>query len=254
MEEAQLDATRAVRAKFSKGSRQSGQACGNRLLGALPPKEAAQVIPVFERVALVARQVLHHWNIPMEHVYFPESGLVSVMARVDKNRAMEVWLIGSDGFVGAPVVLGDVLPPHRRVVQIAGTALRMRVHDFQRLVDSNRVLRELLNRHLQLVLMQTSQSGACNAHHSVRQRLARWLLLARDALAQDQIAMPQQVLARLIGVRRATISECLKEIEQHSAVRTGRRLVEIRDWRVLQSLSCDCYPIIARERRRLMSL
>jgi CRP-like cAMP-binding protein len=244
--------TRLARLSVGSVSRISQATCGNRLLTRLPEKEAAQVIPLFERVRLYPRQVLHHWNIPIEHVYFIESGLVGIMAKIGDDRTVEVWLVGSDGMVGAPIILGDSRPPHRRVVLIGGTALRMRASAFRQLVETNRPLRELVNRYLQFVLMRTSQSGACNARHSVRQRLARWLLLARDALGQDAVAVPHQVLARLIGVRRATISECLKEIEKRSAIRTGRRLIQIRDISILQTLSCDCYLFIANERQRLL--
>lgn len=212
------------------------------------------MIPLFERVALHPRQVLHHWNIAIEHIYFIESGLVAIMAKIGDDRAVEVWLVGSDGMVGAPIILGDSRPPHRRIVLIGGTALRMRVPAFRRLVETSRPLRELVNRYLQFVLMRTSQSGACNTRHSVRQRLARWLLLARDALGQDAVTVPHEVLARLIGVRRATISDCLKEIEGRSAIRRGRRLIQITDSETLQTLSCECYSFIAHERRRLLGI
>jgi CRP-like cAMP-binding protein len=252
--ERQHSAARFARLSANSASAISQLTCGNRLLNRLSEKEAARVIPLFERVALHPRQVLHHWDIPIEHVYFIESGLVSIMAKIGGDRAVVVWLVGSDGMVGAPIILGDSCPPHRRVVLIGGTALRMRVPAFRRLIETSPPLRALVNRYLQLVLMRTSQSGACNARHSVRQRLARWLLLARDALGQDAVTVPHEVLARLIGVRRATISKSLQEIEERSAIRTGRRLIQITDNRILQTLSCDCYSFIAHERRRLLGM
>ena len=124
--------------------------------------------------------------------------------------------------------------------------------DFRHLLQFSEPLREFLLKYAQLVLLQTSQSGACNAQHSVKQRLARWLLLACDGLGSTLVPVPQQMLGRLIGVRRATISACLNDIEARAAIRTARRLIEITDAEALELLSCDCYRIIKRERQRLL--
>jgi CRP-like cAMP-binding protein len=225
---------------------------GNRLLTLLPAEELARLMPLFQRVEIAQRQVLHHWNLPMEYVYFIENGLISVVAKINDQEWMEVWLIGSDGMTGIPVLLGDTHPPHRRVVQIAGSALRVSTTTFRSLLQMSEPLQKILRKYLQIVLLQTSQSGACNAQHSVEQRLARWLLLACDAMGSRRLPVPQQMLGRLIGVRRATISDCLRDIEGRNAIRTTRCLIEIVDAEALEALSCDCYHIIKRERRRLL--
>jgi CRP-like cAMP-binding protein len=224
----------------------------NRLLDQLPEKEMAWLVPLFERVEITSRQVLHHWNLPMEYVYFVEHGLVSVMAKISDQDWVEVWLIGSDGTTGIPIILGETHPPHRRVVQIGGSALRISAHAFRRLLQASEPLQDIMLKYAEVVLLQTSQSGACNAQHSVKQRLARWLLLASDALGSRLMPVPQEMLGRLIGVRRATISDCLNDIEACGAVRTARRLIEIRNTEALESLSCDCYRIIKHERQRLL--
>src|SRR4051794_20931658 len=116
----------------------------------------------------------------MKQVYFIERGLVSVTARINRETAVEVWLIGREGMTGVPVVLGgDFAPPHRRVVQVGGSALRIASRDLQRLMGESGVLRKVLLRYAQAILLQASQIGACNAHHSLQERLARWLLIAR---------------------------------------------------------------------------
>jgi CRP-like cAMP-binding protein len=209
-------------------------------------------MPFFQRVEIAQRQVLHHWNLPMEYVYFIESGLVSVVAKINEQDWVEVWLIGSDGTTAIPVQLGDTHPSHRRVVQIAGSALRVSTTTFCNLLQISEPLQKILSKYLQVVLLQTSQSGACNAQHSVEQRLARWLLLACDAMGSRRLPVPQEMLGRLIGVRRATISDCLRDIEGRNAIRMARRLVEIVDADALEAISCDCYHIIKRERRRLL--
>lgn len=224
----------------------------NRLLNSLAKTELQSLLPLFDRVTLAPKQVLHHRYLPMEHVYFIESGLISVMAKIGERHWVEVWLVGSDGTTAIPVTLGDDTSPHRRVVQIAGTALRIATPDFRGLLQSNKALREIVLKSIRLALLQTSQSGACNAQHSVMQRLARWLLLARDALGSGRVPLPQQMLSRLIGVRRATISDCLQDMEGRKLIRSSRCLVEIADTEALEAIACDCYRILKKERHRLL--
>ncbi|MGH6671715.1 MAG: Crp/Fnr family transcriptional regulator [Rhizomicrobium sp.] len=226
----------------------------SRFLALLPERELGRLIAMCQRIELAPRQILHHRNLPVEYVYFVENGLVSVMAKVGDNDWVEAWLVGSEGTTSVPVLLGDSQTPLRRVVQIGGTALRIPTSAFHHVLDQSEPVRQLLFKYTQLVLLQSSQFGACNAQHSVRERLARWLLVARDGLESALIAMPHQALARLIGVRRATISECLNGFEARGAIRTSRRLVEIADSAKLEALSCDCYRIFKRERRRLLGL
>lgn len=223
----------------------------NRLLTILPKTELDRLLPLFQRVNIAPKQVLHHRYLPMEHVYFIESGLISVMAKIGDHHWVEVWLVGSDGTTAIPVTLGDDYSPHRRVVQIAGTALRIATPAFRRLLQSNKSLRDIVLKSIHLALLQTSQSGACNAQHSVMQRLARWLLVARDALGCGRVPLPQQMLSRLIGVRRATISDCLKEMERRKLIRSSRCLVEIADGNALEAVACDCYRMLKKEHQRL---
>lgn len=228
------------------------EATTNRLLNRLPNSELDRLLPLFDRVHIAPKQVLHHRYLPMEHVYFIESGLISVLAKLGDQQWVEVWLAGSDGTTAVPVILGDDHSPHRRVVQVGGSALRIATPTFHKLMQNNKALREIALKSAHLALLQTSQSGACNAQHHVMQRLARWLLLARDALDSGRIPLPQQVLGRLIGVRRATISDCLNEMEQRKLVYSSRCLVEIADAEALEGMACDCYRIIKKERERLI--
>jgi CRP-like cAMP-binding protein len=232
--------------------RRSHATTANRLLNSLPKTELQRLLPLFERVTLAPKQVLHHRYLPMADVYFIESGLISVMAKIGERHWVEVWLVGSDGTTAIPVALGDDTSPHRRVVQIGGSALRIATPAFRRLLQSNALLRESVLKSIRLALLQTSQSGACNAQHSVMQRLARWLLVARDALGSGRVPLPQQMLSRLIGVRRATISDCLAEMERRELIRSSRCLVEISDAAGLEAVACDCYRILKKERHRLL--
>src|SRR5262249_8528878 len=224
----------------------------NRLLRSLPATELRKVLSLCERVEIRPRQILHHWDLPMREVYFVEHGLISVSVKVSREQSVEGWLIGSEGMTGVPVLLGDMNPPHRRVVQVGGIALRMSATDLAAAAQELGSFRQTLHRYVQFVLSQCSQWGACNAHHNLKQRTARWLLGARDALQADSMPITHQLLARLLGVRRASVSECLAALEAAGAVRNTRSLVEIIDPGSLQRVACDCHRIVRREYRQLL--
>lgn len=226
----------------------------NQILRLLSPSELDRVISFAERVSLRPRQVLQHWRLPMEHVYFVESGLVSVSAKIASERFVEVWFIGLEGVVGAPLVLtDDIEPPHRRVVQVEGEAWRISVRDFKLLLDELPTLRDAVMRYLYVVLLQTSQTGACNSLHSIRQRISRWLLLVRNALGSDVVPLTHEVLGRVLGVRRASVTECLDALQREGCIASVRGEIQIDDVKVLQSHACDCYRIIERQYRRHMN-
>lgn len=223
----------------------------NNLLRLMPDHELFRVLDVCERVRLAPRQVLHHYMLPMEHVYFVERGLVSVAARVGREKFVEVWLIGSEGLVGAPVVLAArAAPLHRRTVQVTGEALRIKTSAFCELLGTLPHLRSVVERYLAVVLAQTSQSGACNSYHSLKQRLARWLLIAQNATNEDEMPLTHGVLAELLGVRRASVTEGLEVLQKNGTITTRRGSVKIEDAIKLSKLSCDCFKLIEREYRR----
>ncbi len=223
----------------------------NKLLRLIPAEELSSVLSVCERVQLQPRQVLHHYKLPMEYVCFVESGLVSVAARIGRDKFVEVWLIGSEGLVGAPVLLAaKTAPLHRRTVQVGGEGLRIRTGDFSKMLEELPHLRSVVERYLAAVLVQTSQSGACNSHHGLKQRLARWLLVARSALGSDKMPLTHVMLAELLGVRRAGVTECLDVLQGAGTISTKRGWVMVEDAVGLSKLSCDCFGLIDREYRR----
>ncbi len=225
----------------------------NRLLQAISPRDLQTLWPHLTLVGLKPRQTIHHSGTPMEFIYFVESGLVAVSAKASPSKWVEVWLIGSEGMTGLPVLLGDTDdPPFRRVVQVSGSAYRTSRSDFQNIVENAPSLRATLLKYTQFVLLQTSQSAICEAHHSLKQRLCRWLLLAHDALDGEDIPLTHQMLARLLGVRRAGITECLRVLENEGALENTRALICIKDQGTLENLACGCHALIKGEYRRLI--
>ena len=223
----------------------------NNLLRLIPAEELTRVVEVCERIQLRPHQILHHYKLPMEYVYFVESGLVSVAARVGRDKFVEVWLIGSEGLVGAPVLLAaKAVPLHRRTVQVGGEALRIRTRDFSKILEDLPHLRSIVERYLAVVLVQTSQSGACNSYHGLKQRLARWLLVARSALGTDKMPLTHVMLAELLGVRRASVTECLEALQKGGTISTKRGWVTVEDAVGLSKLCCDCFGLIEHEYRR----
>lgn len=220
----------------------------NRLLRAIPADELTQVLSISERVQLHAEQILHDYMVPIEDVYFVERGLVSIAASVGDDKFVEVWLVGSEGMVGSPVVLGAANEPkQRRTVQVEGQALRMSKHEFRKAMEELPAFRKILYAYLNVVLLRAAQSGACNATHELKHRLARWLLVARSSLNADEIPLTHDVLAQLLGVRRASVTECLENFESQGLINAKRGRITIREPSRLERGCCGCFRLIQRE-------
>jgi len=223
----------------------------NRLLRLLPPDELEHVLLLSEEVPLTKRQVLHRYGVRMQYVYFIESGLVSVGAKVGPQEFVEVWLIGSEGLAGIHLALtAKSQPMHRRIVQVAGAVNRLTVDRFQEAIARLPTFRSVVHAYIASVLIQTAQSGACNTAHQLQQRLARWLLLARNALGSDEIPLTHQVLAQLLGVRRAGVTDCLLQLRKDGLIEMMRGRLKVRDAFRLAQISCHCWSLIEREYER----
>lgn len=218
--------------------------CQNAILRCLPDSEFDRLYPMFERMPLKPRRVLHYPNVPTEDVYFIEEGLASVFACAGEGRSVEVWPIGPEGIVGLQAVLGEVSTPHRRVVQVGGHAFRIAAKDLRKAVAELSVLRRVLLKYTQALIIQTSQLGVCNATHPVEQRIARWLIMAQDRCQTETLPMTHEMLSRTLGVRRATISRCIRRHEEAGILSRSRSRIRIKQRGRLEAASCVCYGII----------
>ena len=223
----------------------------NRLLQSLPKEDFALLRPRLELVPLNDRRALHPPGIPFRHVYFVERGLVAVLAKVGGERAVEVWLVGREGFTGIPIVLGMAASAHFRVIQVPGIAYRIDAADLIQAMNEIESLRPLLLRYVHAVLVETSQSGACNASHQLIQRVVRWLLNAQAKCEEETLPFSNETLARMLGVRRASVSECVGNLEREGILEKRGRVIRIADRRRLEALACDCHRVIASEFARI---
>jgi CRP-like cAMP-binding protein len=222
----------------------------NLLLQALPRRDYELLSPKLERVALMPRRVLQHAYVPIDHLYFIEDGLVSVLASTGDRNPVEVRLIGREGVVGSAALLGARVSPLRYFVQVGGSALRIGIDDLADAMAETSQLRAALNGHLHAALMQSSQSTACSLRHSLLQRLARWLLTAQERTGRDDIPITQDLLARSLGVRRASVSEAFKPLQKCGIFARERGLIRILDRARLEEIACRCYRIMGLKRDR----
>jgi CRP-like cAMP-binding protein len=225
----------------------------NRLLAGLSSDTFVRLQPLLESVPLRHRQVLQEPDVAIEHVWFPESGLLSILARADSDHQVEVGLVGREGMCGIPVLLGVQTTPHRGIVQIAGSALRMRASDLKPALEQYADLRAALLRYVQAFGVLTAQNAACNARHHLNRRLARWLLMSHDCADDDTLPLTNEFLSLMLGMRRAGITVALQVLEGEGVIRADRGHITIRDRQRLQQRSCACYGMIRTEFDRLLA-
>jgi len=184
---------------------------------------------------------------PLDHVFFPDSGVVSVVAVYEDGSIIEMATIGREGCTGMQAVFGAKISSVRLLVQIPGSAAKMSRTAFMRAMKSVPPFRSLMYAYVQAFLEQVLVSVACNGVHSLNQRLARWLLMMRDRCDDDALPITQSLLAEMLGVQRPTITNAARELEDAGLIARGRRQVTILNRPGLMKASCECYQLV-RER------
>jgi CRP-like cAMP-binding protein len=227
----------------------------NRLLAALPSDDLARLWPRLEAVELPFRQVLHAPGKPITSVYFPETGYSSMLAYMEDGDAAEVGMIGYEGMVGLPVLLGADNDDIEAMVQVPGTALRMDTRAFREELERTSAFRTLLLRYALVHHTQVARTAACNGRHHIDQRLARWLLMAHDrTTGNDEFPMTHEFLSMMLGVRRAGISTTANTLQKAGFIRYQRGCIEVTDRRGLESVACECYGIVRRASDRFFGM
>lgn len=216
----------------------------NRLLLALPSVDLEQLMPEFEQVSCQRGQVLMDADSPLDHVFFPDIGVVSIVAVYADGSIIEMATVGREGCTSVQAVFGAERSSVRLLVQIPGSAARMSRAAFMRALASMPSFQSLINAYAQAFLEQVLVSVACNGAHTLKQRLARWLLMMRDRGDDDRLQITQNLLAEMLGVQRPTVTNAARELEAAGLIARGRRQVTILDRPGLMAASCECYQLV----------
>jgi CRP-like cAMP-binding protein len=216
----------------------------NRLLLALPSRNLKRLMPELEQVSCQRAQVLMDADSALDHVFFPDSGVVSVVAVYADGSIIEMATVGREGFTDVQAIFGAKRSSVQLLVQIPGSAARISRAAFTRAMQSMPSFRSLMDAYVQAFLEQVMVSVACNGAHSLKQRLARWLLMMRDRSDSDTLPITQDLLADMLGVQRPTITNAAGELEHAGLIERGRRQVTILDRQGLTKASCECYQLV----------
>jgi CRP-like cAMP-binding protein len=216
----------------------------NRLLLALPSRNLKRLMPELENISCHRAQVLTNVDSPLDYIFFPDSGVVSVVAVSADGSIIEMATVGREGFTDVQAVFGAKRSLIQLLVQIPGTAAKMSRATFMRAMQSMPSFQTLMEAYAQAFLGQVMVSVACNGAHSLKQRLARWLLMMRDRSDSDMLPITQSLLAEMLGVQRPTITNAVREFESTGLIEGGRRQVTILDRQGLMQASCECYQLV----------
>lgn len=225
----------------------------NRLLLELPPDSFNLIMAKAKRVKLKRGQVLEQPRMPVGFAYFIESGIVSLQAVGKGASLIASGLIGSEGMTGLPVILRSMKAPLKAQVLIPGEALRISAEDLQSFLEASDALLDLLLSYVQAMLVQSAYVGLCSARHTARQRIRGWLLLSAAALGGSELPITHQAMARLLGLRRATVSDCLADLQRSGAIGQKRGGVGILDAEMIAQEACECHRVIRAEFAHLWS-
>ena len=187
--------------------------------------------------------VIYEVGAPLEDVYFIEQGVASVLTYLTNGSMIEVGMIGREGMVGVPVLLGDETSVQRVIVQVPGTALRMKAAPCKTAFDESAAVRGILLRFTAAILNMSAQTAACNRAHSMKQRCARWLLMSSDRIQSDVVPMTHEFLSSMLGVRRTGVTAIAGELQRSGLIRYHRGQVTIVDRAGLEAAACECYRI-----------
>lgn len=233
-------------------SKTTSESVQNRILAALPAEEYQHLEPYLKDIEASQGQIFYQQGDTIDYVYFPKSGLVSLVTIMQDGASVEVGVVGRLGMVGIPIVLNDNISPSQAIVQVAGSVRRLPAKILQETIEDGSRLRTLLHRFIVARLKQTSQTAACNRNHRIDQRLAYWLLTCRDAAEANNLKLTQEFIAQMLGVRRAGVGEAAIALQSRDLIRYSRGDITILDQKGLEKFSCECYGAVSHEFQRLL--
>ncbi|MCA1643570.1 MAG: Crp/Fnr family transcriptional regulator [Acidobacteria bacterium] len=224
----------------------------NRILSALPDEDYARLAPRLEYVEMPLGEILYRPTEIIRHVYFPFTGTISLTSVMADGAETEVGIVGREGALGLPLLLGDESVPLKAVVQVAGTGARIRSEVFKEEINRCGHLQRLLLKYAQAFFVQTAQTAACNRLHTLDRRLACWLLTARDRAQTNALPLTHEFISVMLGVRRAGVTEALGAFHRGGLIDRARGRVSIIDPAGLGAVSCECYAMVRDEYNRVL--
>ena len=225
-------------------SEHSAQGRRNRLLAALTSEEHSLLAPHLKEMSFELGLLLQEPDKPIEYVYFPHQGMISLLAVMSDGQGIETATVGSEGVVGAMSGFGIRRGFTRAVVQAPLVASRISCTQFQAAVQKSEALKNLIVNYNELLLAQIQQTAACNALHPTESRLARWLLQTRDRIDTDVLPLTQEFLSQMLGVRRTTVTLVARQLEQAGVIKNRRGRIIVMDRKGLEDVACECYAIV----------
>jgi CRP-like cAMP-binding protein len=221
----------------------------NRLLGGIPANEFERFASRLETVELKFGSSIYELNATINHVYFPNSGIISLLAAAEESATLEVGVVGMEGMAGLPLFLGVKRSRTKAIVQGKGTAMRMKAADLERECSNGGSLSMTLRRFTHSMITQISQSAVCFRFHVIEMRLARWLLMTSDRTESNEFPMTQEFLSHMLGVRREAVNRAALSLQRRSLIAHGRSNILIIDRPGLEAAACKCYSIIRDEEK-----
>lgn len=224
----------------------------NQLLAALPAADYERLHVHLELVKLPLGLVVFESGSKLRHLFFPASGIVSLLYAMENGASTEIAVIGNEGVVGIALFMGGESTPSRAVVQSAGHGYRLRAAVLKAEFERGGPLQQLLLRYTQALIAQMTQTAVCNRHHAVDQQLCRWLLLSLDRLPSNELAMTQELIANMLGVRREGVTEAAGKLQEAGLIRYRRGHITVLDRPKLERRVCECYAVVKKEMDRLL--
>jgi CRP-like cAMP-binding protein len=224
----------------------------NQILDALSPAARERLLPHLQVEALPLGMVLYESGDTLRHIYFPTDSIVSLLYVLEDGATAEIAVVGNDGAIGVALFMGGETTTNRAIVQSAGSAYRLTGSRLKQEFERHGEMLHILLRYTQALITQMAQTAVCNRHHSVDQQLCRWLLLSLDRLSSNQLAMTQELIANMLGVRREGVTEAAGKLQKLGVIEYRRGHITVLDRPQLEQLSCECYAVVKKETDRLV--
>lgn len=216
----------------------------NDILAALPKSDLQRFLPHLEFLELAQGRVLYEIDATIEHVYFPFNAMISLVTQMKDGKIVEVGLVGSDGMSGIAVLMGRNTSFERAVVQIPNGGMRASVAAIQAEFNRAGAMQRILLSYTHAMMRQVSQTAACNATHTIEERLSRWLLMCQDRVRSDEINLTQEFIAEMLSTRRATVNVAAVTLQSANLIQYSRGRITIIDRPGLEAFSCECYATV----------